>query len=95
MNFNQFNLDARLLAGVQRLGYITPTAIQTEAIPLALEGKDLIGTAQTGTGKTAAFGLHVHRLGDPSGNVRPAARTAAVVRARPMPATQAPQPNAS
>jgi len=59
MNFDQFNLDARLLAGVQRLGYTSPTPIQIKAIPVALAGKDLIGTAQTGTGKTAAFILPI------------------------------------
>ena len=59
MNFNQFNLDSRLLAGVKRAGYNTPTPIQTQAIPAALDGKDLIGTAQTGTGKTAAFVLPI------------------------------------
>jgi ATP-dependent RNA helicase RhlE len=59
VNFNQFNLDSRLLAGVKRAGYITPTAIQTQAIPAALDGRDLIGTAQTGTGKTAAFVLPI------------------------------------
>ena len=45
MNFEQFNLDPRLLAGVRRLGYTTPTPIQIQAIPAALDGKDLIGTA--------------------------------------------------
>ena len=59
MNFNQFNLDSRLLAGVKRAGYNTPTPIQTQAIPAALDGQDLIGTAQTGTGKTAAFVLPI------------------------------------
>ena len=59
MNFEQFNLDPRLLAGVRRLGYTTPTPIQIQAIPAALDGKDLIGTAQTGTGKTAAFVLPI------------------------------------
>jgi superfamily II DNA/RNA helicase len=59
VNFEQFNLDPRLLAGVRRLGYTTPTPIQTKAIPAALDGKDLIGTAQTGTGKTAAFVLPI------------------------------------
>lgn len=63
MNFNQFNLDSRLLAGVKRAGYTTPTPIQTQAIPPALSGHDLIGTAQTGTGKTAAFVLPIlHKL---------------------------------
>ena len=59
MNFNQFNLDSRLLVGIKRAGYSTPTPIQTQAIPAALEGCDLIGTAQTGTGKTAAFVLPI------------------------------------
>jgi ATP-dependent RNA helicase RhlE len=59
MNFDQFKLDARLLAGIRHLGYTTPTPIQVKAIPAALEGRDLIGTAQTGTGKTAAFVLPI------------------------------------
>ena len=59
MNFDQFNLDPRLLAGVRRLGYTTPTPIQIKVIPAAMDGKDLIGTAQTGTGKTAAFVLPI------------------------------------
>jgi len=59
VNFNQFNLDSRLLAGIKRAGYNTPTPIQTQAIPAALDGQDLIGTAQTGTGKTAAFVLPI------------------------------------
>jgi len=59
VNFNQFNLDSRLLAGIKRAGYSTPTPIQIQAIPAALDGRDLIGTAQTGTGKTAAFVLPI------------------------------------
>ena len=63
MNFNQFNLDARLNAGISRAGFHVPTPIQESAIPLALSGQDLIGTAQTGTGKTAAFVLPIlHKL---------------------------------
>lgn len=57
MNFKQFNLDSRLLVGIKHAGYVTPTPIQAQAIPAALGGRDLIGTAQTGTGKTAAFVL--------------------------------------
>ena len=53
MEFNQFNLDSRLSAGINRAGYTEPTPIQKEVIPLAMSGRDLIGTAQTGTGKTA------------------------------------------
>jgi ATP-dependent RNA helicase RhlE len=59
VNFNQFNLDSRLLAGIKRAGFSTPTPIQTQAIPAALNRQDLIGTAQTGTGKTAAFVLPI------------------------------------
>jgi ATP-dependent RNA helicase RhlE len=63
MSFNQFKLDARLLENIARAGYITPTPIQSAAIPTALAGHDLIGTAQTGTGKTAVFVLPVlHKL---------------------------------
>ena len=63
MNFNQFNLDTRLNAGISHAGFQTPTPIQVSAIPLALAGHDLIGTAQTGTGKTAAFVLPIlHKL---------------------------------
>ena len=59
MNLKQFNLDSRLQTGIKRAGYNTPTPIQTQAIPAALAGRDLIGTAQTGTGKTAAFVLPI------------------------------------
>lgn len=63
MSFNQFNLDSRLMAGINRVGYDQPTPIQSAAIPPAMAGEDLIGTAQTGTGKTAAFVLPIlHRL---------------------------------
>ena len=59
MNFNQFHLDARLMQGIQKAGYETPTPIQQAAIPAAVRGRDIIGTAQTGTGKTAAFVLPI------------------------------------
>jgi ATP-dependent RNA helicase RhlE len=63
VNFNEFNLDPRLMAGINFAGYQTPTPIQTAVIPLAMAGHDLIGTAQTGTGKTAAFVLPIlHQL---------------------------------
>jgi ATP-dependent RNA helicase RhlE len=72
VTFKEFNLDPRLLAAVARAGYATPTAIQEAAIPPALDGQDLIGTAQTGTGKTAAFVLPIlHKLlSGPRGRTR-------------------------
>ena len=59
MNFEQFNLDSRLMQGIKYSGYETATPIQEAAIPAALRGRDIIGTAQTGTGKTAAFILPI------------------------------------
>lgn len=59
MKFTEFNLDSRLSKGIQRAGYQQATPIQVQAIPVALEGHDIIGTAQTGTGKTAAFVLPI------------------------------------
>ncbi|PID27556.1 MAG: ATP-dependent RNA helicase [Candidatus Cloacimonadota bacterium] len=55
--FEQFNLDDRILDALEHVGYETPTPIQKETIPYMLEGRDLVGQAQTGTGKTAAFAL--------------------------------------
>jgi hypothetical protein len=52
-----FGLDRRLIKAVARLGYVYPTLVQSKAIPLALEGKDLLVRARTGSGKTAAFAL--------------------------------------
>jgi len=57
MSFKSLHLDPNILKAVTEAGYIEPTPIQTAAIPPILEGKDLIGIAQTGTGKTAAFVL--------------------------------------
>jgi ATP-dependent RNA helicase RhlE len=59
VNFDQFNLDSRLLAGINRLGFTEATPIQVAALPPALAGDDLIATAQTGTGKTAVFVLPI------------------------------------
>jgi ATP-dependent RNA helicase RhlE len=59
VSFHEFHLDSRLMTRIQRAGYTEPTPIQNSAIPPALAGHDLIGTAQTGTGKTAAFVLPI------------------------------------
>ena len=59
MTFNEFNFDARIKENIKKAGYVTPTPIQEKAIPLVLEGKDVLGLAQTGTGKTAAFMLPI------------------------------------
>ena len=55
--FSEIALQAPLLKALKTLGYEQPTAIQAQAIPLLLDGRDLLGQAQTGTGKTAAFAL--------------------------------------
>ena len=59
MGFDQFSLDPRIVARIKAAGYTTPTPIQQQAIPRVLEGRDVIGLAQTGTGKTAAFVLPI------------------------------------
>ncbi|MFH0768037.1 MAG: DEAD/DEAH box helicase [Chloroflexota bacterium] len=59
MNFENLNLHPAIMNGVHELGYTELTPIQEEAIPLILKGKDIIGLAQTGTGKTAAFVLPI------------------------------------
>ena len=55
--FSGLGIAPGLLATLVRLGYVTPTPIQQQAIPAALQGKDIVGIAQTGTGKTLAFGI--------------------------------------
>ena len=59
MTFSDFNFDPQLFEGLQSMGYIKPTPIQQQAIPLILQHKDLIACAQTGTGKTASYLLPV------------------------------------
>lgn len=55
MSFSSFDLDPRLLEGVRALGFTQPTPIQVATIPAALTGRDILGSAETGTGKTAAY----------------------------------------
>jgi len=59
LNFEQFSLDPRINAGIKAVGFTTPTPIQQKAIPAILAGQDVLGVAQTGTGKTAAFILPI------------------------------------
>src|SRR2546423_11832544 len=69
MPFTKFGLSPAVLQGVKAMGYIEPTPVQLRTIPLMLAGRDVIGSAQTGTGKTAAFALPIlSQLGQP-GNV--------------------------
>ena len=62
MSFNHFGLSPEVVRGTQAMGFVEPTPIQLRAFPIVLAGKDLIGTAQTGTGKTAAFALPILTL---------------------------------
>ncbi len=76
MPFDDLGLNARLLDAVRDLGYDEPTPIQRDAIPLVLAGRDVVGCAQTGTGKTAAFILPLlQRLGEGTVPPRPDTRT--------------------
>ncbi len=78
MSFNDLGLSAELVRAVSEKGYSTPTPIQTQAIPLILKGRDLMGSAQTGTGKTAGFTLPLlQRLA----SARPAQNGRRVIRA--------------
>ncbi|GAB4578033.1 MAG: DEAD/DEAH box helicase [Anaerolineales bacterium] len=72
MNFESFNLHPRVYAGVKDQGYTTPTPIQLQAIPPISQGRDVMGLAQTGTGKTAAFVLPIlqHLLNHPTPDAR-------------------------
>ena len=70
-SFDQFGLDPRILSAIARMGYETPTPIQEKAIPVVLKGGDVMGAAQTGTGKTAGYGLPL------LGRILPKANTSA------------------
>lgn len=59
MSFEHFGLDARLMAGIKSVGFANPTPIQEQAVPVIMQGQDVMGLAQTGTGKTAAFMLPI------------------------------------
>ncbi len=72
MSFDHFRFDPKIAAGIQARGFVAPTPIQAQAIPKVLEGRDVLGLAQTGTGKTAAFALPILQrlLHGPRGRVR-------------------------
>jgi ATP-dependent RNA helicase RhlE len=72
MAFSSFGLHPDLLRGIKELGFTRPTPIQADAIPPAIEGRDVLACAMTGSGKTAAFILPIlHRLsGKPRGRTR-------------------------
>ena len=75
MEFRELNLIKPLLTAVRCCGYVHPTPIQQKTIPPVLEGRDVLGCAQTGTGKTAAFALPIlqklFQMGKPEGDKRP------------------------
>ena len=73
MNFHDLGIESSILRSLKEIGYEEPTPIQCEAIPAVLSGHDLLGCAQTGTGKTAAFSLPMlQRMGKPEqGTERP------------------------
>jgi ATP-dependent RNA helicase RhlE len=62
MQFEDLNIIDPILKALSEEGYTKPTPIQSEAIPIVLQGKDLLGCAQTGTGKTAAFAIPILQL---------------------------------
>ena len=72
MKFESFQLHPNIMAGVKAQGYTTPTPIQLQAIPHVMQGRDVLGLAQTGTGKTAAFVLPIleRLLQGPRGRIR-------------------------
>lgn len=83
MSFTTLGLNPSLLETLEDIGYREPTPIQTQVIPLVLRGRDILGAAQTGTGKTAAFALPIlHKLS--SGGKQPSARALVVVPTREL-----------
>ena len=82
-DFSTLGLAPALTDRLTDLGLTDPTPIQARAIPLVLEGRDVMGLAQTGTGKTAAFGLPMIQLLQASSKGRPAPQTLRGAAARP------------
>jgi ATP-dependent RNA helicase RhlE len=85
MSFEAFGLDASILSGIRSLGYKTPTPVQSKTIPNTLTGRDVMGLAQTGTGKTAAFVLPMlNRLANTPAGTRKAVRALIVAPTREL-----------
>jgi len=85
MSFTTLGLCAHLLDTLAELGYTEPTPIQTQVIPLVLRGRDILGAAQTGTGKTAAFALPIlHKLISVVGAKQSSARALVIVPTREL-----------
>src|SRR5512137_2650204 len=59
VGFDSFDLDPLIMKAIERMGWNEPTPVQEKTIPVLLQGKDVMGQAQTGTGKTAAFGIPI------------------------------------
>jgi ATP-dependent RNA helicase RhlE len=93
MNFSDLNLIQPLLRAVASEGYDVPTPIQQQAIPHILEGRDLLGCAQTGTGKTAAFALPILQRLAATAPAQPAQRAQNAQNGRPAPASASPSPS--
>src|SRR3990170_4430075 len=72
MKFDTFNFHPTVSAGITAAGFVTPTPIQVQAIPSVLQGQDVMGLAQTGTGKTAVFVLPIleRLINGPRGRIR-------------------------
>lgn len=85
MSFTTLGLSPHLLDTLNEIGYSEPTAIQTQVIPLVLRGRDILGAAQTGTGKTAAFALPIlHKLISAVGAKQSSARVLVIVPTREL-----------
>ncbi|RUM67372.1 MAG: DEAD/DEAH box helicase, partial [Sulfurospirillum sp.] len=69
MTFDEFNFKPKLSQAIEYAGFKEPSPVQKEAIPLILEGKDMVAQAHTGTGKTAAFGLPILEMMQCNGEV--------------------------
>lgn len=84
MQFESLNIVEPILKSLKQEGYTVPTPIQAKAIPLVLQGSDLLGVAQTGTGKTAAFAIPILQLLSKAGSGRKPIRSLIVTPTREL-----------